>query len=98
MTKTAFVFAGGVRLASAQVGILLALEANGIKPELIAGSAIGAINGAYYAGAPRAEGIEPLRQIWIGLGGRLSPQTYRSRASRISRRIISPFPRHNAMT
>ncbi len=67
MTKTAFVFAGGGSLGSVQVGMLLALEAHGIKPDLIVGSSVGAINGAYYAGAPTAEGIERLRQIWIGL-------------------------------
>lgn len=67
MTKTAFVLAGGGSLGSIQVGMLLALEANGIKPDLIVGSSVGAINGAYYAGAPTAEGIERLRRIWIGL-------------------------------
>ena len=67
MTKTAFVLAGGGSLGSVRVGMLLALEANGIKPDLIVGSSVGAINGAYYAGAPTAEGIERLRRIWIGL-------------------------------
>ena len=67
MTKTAFVLAGGGSLGSVQVGMLLALEAHGIKPDLIVGSSVGAINGAYYAGAPTAEGIERLRRIWIGL-------------------------------
>ncbi len=67
MTKTAFVLAGGGSLGSIQVGMLQALEANGIKPDLIVGSSVGAINGAYYAGAPTAEGVERLRRIWIGL-------------------------------
>jgi len=67
MTKTAFVLAGGGSLGCIQVGMLLALEANGIKPDLIVGSSVGAINGAYYAGAPTAEGIERLRRIWIEL-------------------------------
>jgi NTE family protein len=67
MTKTAFVLAGGGSLGSVQVGMLLALEAHGIKPDLIVGSSVGAINGAYYAGAPTAEGIERLRQIWVEL-------------------------------
>src|SRR5271168_4131335 len=67
MNKTAFVLAGGGSLGSIQVGMLLALEANGIVPDLIVGSSVGAINGAHYAGAPTTEGIERLRQIWIGL-------------------------------
>src|SRR5260370_16628632 len=67
MTKTAFVLAGGGSLGAVQVGLLRALEAHGVKPDLVVGSSVGAINGAYYAAAPTAEGIERLRQIWLGL-------------------------------
>ncbi len=67
MTKTAFVLAGGGSLGAVQVGMLRALEAHGVKPDLVVGSSVGAINGAYYAAAPTAEGIERLRQIWLGL-------------------------------
>jgi NTE family protein len=67
MTKTAFVLAGGGSLGAVQVGMLHALEANGIKPDLVVGSSVGAINAAYYAGAPTAAAIERLRQIWLGL-------------------------------
>jgi len=67
MTKTAFVLAGGGSLGAVQVGMLRALEAYGIKPDFVIGSSVGAINGAHYAGAPTAEGIEQLRKIWVGL-------------------------------
>ncbi len=67
MTKTAFVLAGGGSFGAVQVGMLRALEAHGVKPDLVVGSSVGAINGAYYAAAPTAEGIERLRQIWLGL-------------------------------
>lgn len=67
MTKTAFVLAGGGSLGAVQVGMLRVLEAHGIKPDLIVGSSVGAINGAHYAGAATAEGINRLQQIWLGL-------------------------------
>jgi NTE family protein len=67
MSKTAFVLAGGGSLGSIQVGMLLALDADGIKPDLIVGSSVGAINGAHYAGAPTSSGIGLLRRIWAGL-------------------------------
>jgi NTE family protein len=67
MTKTAFVLAGGGSLGAVQVGMMRALDAHGIKPDLVVGSSVGAINGAHYAGAPTPQGIEQLRQIWLGL-------------------------------
>jgi len=54
-------------LGAVQVGMLRVLEAHGIKPDLIVGSSVGAINGAHYAGAATAEGINRLQQIWLGL-------------------------------
>ncbi len=59
--KTAFVFAGG-SLGSVQVGMLRALMAHGAKADMIVGSSVGALNGAYFAGAPNAEGVQRLEQ------------------------------------
>lgn len=65
--KTAFVFAGGGSLGSIQVGMLRALAANRITADMVVGSSVGALNAAYYAGAPTTEGVERLAQIWISL-------------------------------
>lgn len=65
--KTAFVFAGGGSLGSIQVGMLRALAANDVAPDMVVGSSVGALNAAYYASAPTAEGVERLANIWLGL-------------------------------
>lgn len=65
--KTAFVFAGGASYGAVQVGMLRALCAHGVRPDLVAGSSVGAINGAFYAGMPSAQGIERLETLWRDL-------------------------------
>ena len=64
---TAFVFAGGGSLGAVQVGMLRALVEAGVNPDLVVGSSVGAINAAYFAGAPDLAGVERLAQIWAGL-------------------------------
>jgi NTE family protein len=61
---TAFVFAGGGSLGAVQVGMLHALVANGLQPDFVVGSSAGAINAAYFAGAPDAAGVARLGQLW----------------------------------
>jgi NTE family protein len=65
--RTAFVLAGGGSFGAVQVGMLRALVAHGIVPDLVVGSSVGAINGAYFAGAPSAAGIAQLEAIWLRL-------------------------------
>ncbi len=65
--KTAFVFAGGGSLGAIQVGMLRALVEHGIMADLVFGSSVGALNGAYFGGMPTREGIEKLEAIWRGL-------------------------------
>lgn len=64
---TAFVLAGGGSFGAVQVGMLRALVAHGLAPDLVVGSSVGAINGAYFAGAPNADGVARLEAIWRGL-------------------------------
>ena len=47
--------------------MLRALCAHGVRPDLVAGSSVGAINGAFYAAEPSARGIERLAVLWRGL-------------------------------
>ena len=65
--KTAFVFAGGGSFGAIQVGMMEALAAHGLQADLVVGSSVGAMNGAYYAGAPTLEGVRKLADIWRGL-------------------------------
>ena len=65
--KTAFVFAGGGSFGAIQVGMLHSLVAHGILPDMVVGSSVGALNGAFYAGDPTLGGVERLASIWRGL-------------------------------
>jgi NTE family protein len=66
-TSTAFVLAGGGSFGAVQVGMLRALVAHGVVPDLVVGSSVGAINGAYFAGEPNLQGIAKLEAIWRSL-------------------------------
>ncbi|MGH8034164.1 MAG: patatin-like phospholipase family protein [Lysobacterales bacterium] len=66
-SKTAFVFAGGGSFGAIQVGMLHALVAHGVLPDLVVGASVGAINCAYFAGNPTLAGVERLAQIWYEL-------------------------------
>ena len=65
--KTAFVFAGGGSFGAVQVGMLQALAAHGVAADMVVGSSVGALNGAFYAGDPTVSGVARLAEIWRGL-------------------------------
>ena len=77
--KTAFVLAGGGSLGAVQVGMMQALAKRGISADMVVGSSVGALNGAFYAGDPTLAGVERLAQIWRGLRRRdVFPLTWRT--------------------
>lgn len=85
--KTAFVFAGGGSFGAIQVGMMQALAAHGVTADLVVGSSVGAMNGAYYAGSPTLEGVKKLAAIWRGLTRHdVFPVSLRSFASFLWRR------------
>jgi NTE family protein len=65
--KTAFVFAGGGSFGAIQVGMMHSLAAHGISADMVVGSSVGALNGAFYAGDPTLQGVRQLETIWRGL-------------------------------
>ena len=67
MGGTAFVMAGGGSHGAAQVGMLRALVAAGVKADFIVGTSAGAINGTFFASEPTADGVERLARIWSGI-------------------------------
>jgi NTE family protein len=60
---TAFVLGGGGLLGSHQVGMLRALADQRIKPDLVVGTSVGAINGSFLAANP-ADAAERLGELW----------------------------------
>lgn len=58
---------GGGLLGAAEVGMLQALLAAGVEPDLLVGTSIGAVNGAALAADPTPAGVERLRSMWLSL-------------------------------
>src|SRR5487761_785486 len=65
--RTAFVLSGGGSLGALQVGMLRALAESGIKPDMLIGPSVGAVNAAFMGGTPDLEGATQLGEIWRGL-------------------------------
>ena len=65
--KTALVFAGGGSFGAIRVGMMHSLATHGISADMVVGSSVGALNGAYYAGDPTLKGVLQLETIWRGL-------------------------------
>ncbi len=62
--RIALVLSGGEALGAYQAGAYAALEKNGVRPNWIAGTAIGAVNAAIIAGNLPHERALRLRQFW----------------------------------
>jgi NTE family protein len=66
--RTAFVLSGGAALGAIQAGMLRALYERDIRADLIVGTSVGAVNGAFIASRPQApETADVLAEIWRGL-------------------------------
>jgi NTE family protein len=62
--RTAFVLGGGGLLGAVEVGMLRALFEAGVKPDLLIGTSVGALNGALVAADPGDGVIERLVGLW----------------------------------
>jgi NTE family protein len=65
--RTAFVLSGGGSLGAVQVGMLQALTEAGIRPDLLIGTSVGAVNAAWIGGRPDHDGALLLGRVWRGL-------------------------------
>ena len=62
---TAFVLSGGGSLGADQVGVLQALTARGVEPDLLIGMSAGALNAAYVAGHGASDSsLDGLEALW----------------------------------
>ncbi|MEX2625420.1 MAG: patatin-like phospholipase family protein [Ilumatobacteraceae bacterium] len=64
---TAFVLSGGANLGAVQVGMMRALHEAGVRPDMLVGASVGAINAGWLAGADPHDGVDELADIWISL-------------------------------
>jgi NTE family protein len=67
--STALVLGGGGVLGAVEVGMLRALFEAGIKPDLILGTSVGALNGALVAADPSPGVIDRLVGLWESAAG-----------------------------
>ncbi len=65
--EVAFVFPSGGSSGAAQVGILRSLVEAGIRPDVVVGSSVGALNAAFFAMDPTIAQVDRLATIWRGL-------------------------------
>jgi NTE family protein len=83
----AFVLSGGGNLGALQIGMLRALTEHGIRPDLIVGCSVGAINGAALAEDPSRAGVGRMERLWRELDGKqLMPRGVLPRPVLLARR------------
>jgi NTE family protein len=62
--RTAFVLGGGGVLGAAEVGMLRAVLEAGVRPDLVLGTSVGALNGALVAADPTPDVVGRLVGLW----------------------------------
>lgn len=64
--SVAFVLSGGASLGAVQVGMLRALVDHGVRPDVVVGTSVGAINGAFVASREfTAQCVDELAALWL---------------------------------
>ena len=66
-SRVAFVLGGGGVLGATQVGMVRALLERGIRPDLVLGTSVGALNGAMVAADPSPATASRLAELWAEL-------------------------------
>lgn len=65
--EVAFVLPGGGSAGASQIGILRSLLEAGIRPDVLVGCSVGALNAAFFAIDPTLAQVERMERLWQGL-------------------------------
>jgi NTE family protein len=65
--KVAFVLGGGGQMGAHEVGMIRALLERDVRPDLVVGTSVGALNGAAVAARPDLEMVDVLESAWLNL-------------------------------
>jgi NTE family protein len=85
--RDAFVLSGGGSLGAIQVGALQALMDAGIRPDVLVGCSVGALNAAFVGVDPSRERLSALESLWLSLDrADVFPASRRSIAGHLVRR------------
>jgi len=74
--RVALVLQGGGAMGAYQAGVFEAMDEHGFCPDWIAGTSIGALNGAIIAGNRAGDRVAALREFWNTLGQGYDPGTF----------------------
>ena len=85
-SRTAFVLGGGGLLGAVEVGMLQALFERDIKPDLVLGTSVGALNGLVVASDPTTGAVDRLLDLWSSVGE--SNEVYSDRTWKQVRRAV----------
>jgi len=85
---TAFVLGGGGALGAVEVGMLAALLERDVRPDLVLGTSVGAINGAFLAQDPGPDVVERLTGLWRSVAANRH-EVYGDRPLRSVRRAVA---------
>jgi NTE family protein len=82
--SVAFVLSGGASLGAIQVGMLRALVDHDVRPDLIVGPSVGAVNGAFLACRDfTPQTVDHLAELWLSLRrGQVFPVRHQQHADR----------------
>jgi len=86
--RTAFVLGGGGALGAVEVGMLGALLERDITPDLVLGTSVGALNGAFVAQDPTPAVVDRLTGLWETVAAS-SREVYGDRPLRAVRRAVA---------
>ena len=93
--SNAFVLSGGGSLGAVQVGALRALWDAGVRPDVLVGCSVGALNAAFLAVEPSDERLHVLETFWLSLDrGDVFPANRRSIAGHLVRRDTHLYESH----
>jgi NTE family protein len=82
----AFVLGGGGILGASEVGMLRALLRSGVVPDLVVGTSVGAVNGAFLAADPTLVAVDRLAEMWVQAAqSGVFSDSVRARAQRVVR-------------
>ncbi|UCG84442.1 MAG: patatin-like phospholipase family protein [Dehalococcoidia bacterium] len=94
--KVAFVLSGAGNQGALEVGVLLSLFEHNIRPDILVGTSVGAINAAAIAINPTLEGAQWLETLWRGVTKEdIMPNSYLSMVWRLVRGHSSVFDNEN---
>ena len=85
-SRTAFVLGGGGLLGAVEVGMLQALFERDVRPDLVLGTSVGALNGLVVAADPTSAAVDRLLDLWSSVGE--SNEVYSDRTWRQVRRAV----------